>query len=79
MTETDAAQLRAELADLDTAEESDGLLSDVELSLLFAGVRGSTALADRASPAEFSTRMNSFFDIATDVLSEAATPAEAPR
>ena len=42
--------------------------AEIELSLLFADVRGSTALAESLRPAEFATRMNRFYKAGTDVL-----------
>ena len=42
--------------------------AEIELSLLFADVRGSTALAEGLRPAEFAARMNRFFRAGTDVL-----------
>lgn len=51
-----------------------GLLSthhggaEVECSLLFADVRGSTSLAERLSPMEFTRLMSRFYDTAVSVL-----------
>jgi adenylate cyclase len=42
--------------------------AEVECSLLFADVRGSTALAETMSPRGFNRLMGRFFDTATDVL-----------
>ena len=42
--------------------------SEVELSLLFVDVRGSTSLAEHMSAAEFSRLMDRFYKVATDVL-----------
>lgn len=42
--------------------------AEIELSLLFADVRGSTGLAERTSPSEFTRLMNRFYRAATDVL-----------
>jgi adenylate cyclase len=42
--------------------------AEVELSLLFADVRGSTGLAERSSPAEFMRLLNRFYGEATDVF-----------
>lgn len=42
--------------------------AEVILSMLFADVRGSTALAEQMSPLEFSRLMNRFYTVATDVL-----------
>ena len=42
--------------------------AEIELSLLFADVRGSTHLAEEMSAAEFSHLMNRFYDTATGVL-----------
>jgi len=41
---------------------------EIELSILFADVRGSTQLAENMSAAEFSKVMNQFYDAATKVL-----------
>jgi len=40
----------------------------IELSMLFVDVRGSTALAERLSTAEFSQLINRFYKVATDIL-----------
>jgi adenylate cyclase len=42
--------------------------AEVECSLLFADVRGSTALAENTSPREFNRLMGRFYDTATQVL-----------
>jgi adenylate cyclase len=42
--------------------------AEVECSLLFADVRGSTTLAESTSPREFNRLMGRFHDTATDVL-----------
>lgn len=42
--------------------------TEVELTLLFADVRGSTMLAEQMSPSAFSVLMNRFFHAATQVL-----------
>lgn len=42
--------------------------SEVEMTLLFADVRGSTALAERMSAVEFSRLINRFYSAAIDVL-----------
>jgi adenylate cyclase len=42
--------------------------AEVELTMLFADVRGSTTLAEQMSPLEFSRLMNRFYVVATDVL-----------
>ena len=42
--------------------------AEVVLSMLFADVRGSTALAEQMSPLEFSKLMNRFYRVATDIL-----------
>lgn len=44
--------------------------AEVELSLLFADVRGSTALAEGMSPMEYSQVINRFYQSVTDVLIE---------
>ena len=44
--------------------------SEIECSLLFADVRGSTGLAEKMRPAEFSALMNRFFRTASEVLVE---------
>jgi adenylate cyclase len=50
--------------DLDAAHGG----AEVELSMLFADVRGSTGLAERMAPREFSDLLNRFYDAATRVL-----------
>ena len=42
--------------------------AEIELSLLFADVRGSTALAERMTPTEFSNLINRFYTTATRVM-----------
>jgi adenylate cyclase len=42
--------------------------AEVEISMLFADVRGSTTIAENMSPAEFSKLISSFYEVATDVL-----------
>jgi adenylate cyclase len=42
--------------------------AEVEVSLLFADVRGSTGLAEQMRPAEFSGLMNRFYDVANRVV-----------
>jgi adenylate cyclase len=42
--------------------------AEIECSLLFADVRGSTAIAERTSPTEFTRLMGRFFDTATAIL-----------
>ena len=42
--------------------------AEVDCSLLFADVRGSTTLAERISPREFNRMMGRFYDTATNVL-----------
>jgi adenylate cyclase len=42
--------------------------AEIECSLLFADVRGSTTLAERTSPREFNRMMGRFYDTATEVL-----------
>jgi adenylate cyclase len=42
--------------------------AEVILTMLFADVRGSTALAEQMTPLEFSGLMNRFYAVATDVL-----------
>jgi adenylate cyclase len=44
--------------------------AEVELSMLFADVRGSTTLAEQTSPAEFQKLIRRFYKTATDVLVE---------
>jgi adenylate cyclase len=45
--------------------------AEVVLTMLFADVRGSTALAERMSALEFSRLMNRFYAVASDVLVQA--------
>jgi adenylate cyclase len=42
--------------------------AEIELTLLFADVRGSTGLGERLSPTEFGTVLNRFYAIATERL-----------
>jgi len=42
--------------------------AEIELSFLFADVRGSTALAERIGPVAFRNLLNRFYTVATDVL-----------
>jgi len=42
--------------------------AEIELSMLFADVRGSTSIAERMSPGEFSQLINRFYKVGTDVL-----------
>jgi adenylate cyclase len=42
--------------------------AEVELSLLFADVRGSTPLAERMGPSEFARLLNRFYATATEIL-----------
>lgn len=42
--------------------------AEIEMSMLFADVRGSTTLAENRSPVEFSSFINRFYTAATDVL-----------
>ena len=44
--------------------------SEVEMSMLFADVRGSTALSEQMSPTEFSRLINRFYTQATKVIAE---------
>jgi adenylate cyclase len=44
--------------------------AEVNASLLFADVRGSTTLAEGLRPAEFRTRMNRFFAVASEAVIE---------
>ncbi|MBW3589804.1 MAG: adenylate/guanylate cyclase domain-containing protein [Actinobacteria bacterium] len=44
--------------------------AEVNVSLLFADVRGSTELAEKATPADFSRLMRRFYEMATKVLTE---------
>ena len=45
--------------------------AEVELSLLFADIRGSTALGERLRPAEFSALLNAFYRLAADAITTA--------
>ena len=44
--------------------------AEVELSMLFADVRGSTGLAEQMTPRAYSELLNRFYDVATRVLVE---------
>jgi len=48
------------------AEPVEGV--EIEITMLFADVRGSTTLAEKMSAADFSQLMNRFYDVATHVL-----------
>ena len=41
---------------------------EIELSLLFADVRGSTSIAEKLSPTEFRNLINRFYSVSTNVL-----------
>jgi len=42
--------------------------AEVDIAVLFADVRGSTALGDKLDPGEYATFMNRFYNIATETL-----------
>ena len=42
--------------------------AEVEISMLFADIRGSTTIAESMSPAEFTKLISGFYEVATDVL-----------
>ena len=42
--------------------------AEVEISMLFADVRGSTTIAETMRPAEFTKLISGFYEVATDVL-----------
>ena len=42
--------------------------AEFELTMLFADVRGSTALAEQMSPVEYGRLLNRFYDVAIDIL-----------
>jgi adenylate cyclase len=42
--------------------------TELEISMLFVDVRGSTGMAEGMTPASFSQLMNRFYNVATDVL-----------
>jgi adenylate cyclase len=42
--------------------------AEIELTMLFADVRGSTAMAEKVSPLEFTTLMNRFYTVAMEIL-----------
>lgn len=42
--------------------------TEIEISLLFADVRGSTALAEKMTPSEFSLILRRFYGVATNIL-----------
>jgi adenylate cyclase len=44
--------------------------AEVEMSMLFVDVRGSTTLAEKMSPTQFSALMNSFYGLTTSILFE---------
>ncbi|HLD94665.1 MAG TPA: adenylate/guanylate cyclase domain-containing protein [Anaerolineales bacterium] len=45
--------------------------AEVDMSLLFADIRGSTSLAEKLSPAVYSQLINRFYTVASDILVEA--------
>ena len=45
--------------------------AEIELTVLFADVRGSTALAETMPPAEFSRLLNAYYRVATDAIRDA--------
>jgi adenylate cyclase len=42
--------------------------AEVEISMLFADIRGSTTIAENMSPAEFTKLISGFYEVATNVL-----------
>jgi adenylate cyclase len=42
---------------------------EVEITMLFADVRGSTTLAEKMSASDFGGLMNRFYETASDILS----------
>ena len=44
--------------------------AEVEMTLLFADIRGSTALAEKMSAGEFSRLINRFYSVATEILTD---------
>jgi len=42
--------------------------AEVDMSLVFADIRGSTALAEKLNPSEFSRLINRFYTVASDIL-----------
>ncbi len=42
--------------------------AEAEMSMLFADIRGSTTLAEKLSPAEFSSLINRFYSVTSDIL-----------
>jgi adenylate cyclase len=44
--------------------------AEIELTLLFADIRGSTALGERLRPAEFSALLNSFYRLAAEAIQD---------
>jgi adenylate cyclase len=55
---------------LDKLGKGEGVGAEVELSILFADVRGSSRLARTMSASEFRKLMTRFYEVATDVLIE---------
>ena len=53
-------------AQCETFEHPGG--AEVVLTMLFADVRGSTALAESMSPSEFGRLINRFYVVASDIL-----------
>jgi adenylate cyclase len=50
--------------------------AEVELSILFADVRGSTTLAEKMKPTEFSQLINRFYNAATNILFDSGAMVE---
>src|SRR5258708_29145938 len=42
--------------------------AEIELTMLFADVRGSTSLAEKMSPSEFSQLLNRFYGVANNIM-----------
>lgn len=42
--------------------------AEIDMSLLFADIRGSTALAEKLNPSEYSELINRFYTVASDIL-----------
>lgn len=52
--------------------------AEIELSLLFADVRGSTGLAERAGPAEFARLMRRFYRVSNEVFMDSDAHIDKP-
>jgi hypothetical protein len=52
--------------------------AEIDMSLLFADIRGSTALAEKLNPSEYSELINRFYTVASDILVKEKALIEKP-